>query len=192
MTKKSIFIAVALIGIFIIAGCQPAAPEPVNIRIEMTEFTFNPSHIELKVGQEVTLTLVNMGGLEHELMMGQNVDSEGGVPNGFMVDFFGNAGVEPTVMGMGSDDEMAMDTEHNDEDEQTEEGEQMEGESMDMEGDDMHSGWMVSVPATQDEYTVTFVVTEDMVGDWEIGCFLLSGDTPHYAAGMAGTLTVLP
>jgi hypothetical protein len=162
-----------------------------------------------------------MGGLEHELMIGQTPNTENGEPEGFVVDFFQSAGVEPVVGGEGAEDlvmNMPPADEHTDEEEHMDEGEHMDEEmedtgdmdmedtgdmdmedtgdmeGMDMEEDDMHmhSGWMFSVPATQDEYTITFTVTEDMVGEWEIGCFLLSGDTAHYSLGMTGTLTVLP
>jgi plastocyanin len=47
---------------------------------------------------------------------------------------------------------------------------------------------MVKVPVSDDIYTMSFTVTEDMVGEWEIGCFLLDG--VHYNSGMVGTLRV--
>jgi hypothetical protein len=37
---------------------------------------------------------------------------------------------------------------------------------------------------------VTFTVTEEMVGEWEIGCFLLEG--VHYDSGMVGKFIVSP
>ena len=40
------------------------------------------------------------------------------------------------------------------------------------------------------ETDITFTVTEDMVGEWEMGCFLDGGS--HYTSGMVGTLIVNP
>jgi hypothetical protein len=37
---------------------------------------------------------------------------------------------------------------------------------------------------------IKFSVTEDMVGSWEIGCFLDDGG--HYDEGMIGSLVVKP
>jgi hypothetical protein len=34
---------------------------------------------------------------------------------------------------------------------------------------------MVRVPVTHDIYALSFTVPEDMVGEWEIECFLLDG-----------------
>jgi uncharacterized cupredoxin-like copper-binding protein len=63
------------------------------------------------------------------------------------------------------------------------------GEAMHMEDSGHgHGGLMVMLPKTDDTATMTFVVTEEMVGTWEIGCFQLDG--VHYDAGMTGTLTV--
>jgi hypothetical protein len=55
-----------------------------------------------------------------------------------------------------------------------------------------HEGVMVIMEGNQAETvaTVTFMVTEDMVGDWEIGCFTDNGT--HYDQGMKGTLVVSP
>jgi hypothetical protein len=88
-----------------------------------------------------------------------------------------------------------MEGDEHDEGEHMEEGdEHMEGDEHDEEGEHMeegehaHSGFMVLVPAAKDTYTMSFTVTEDMLGEWEIGCFLLDG--VHYISGMVGTLTV--
>jgi hypothetical protein len=47
---------------------------------------------------------------------------------------------------------------------------------------------MVEIPVGEDTYTMKFTVTEDMGGDWEIGCFELEG--VHYTSGMVGSLAV--
>ncbi|MGB3703233.1 MAG: hypothetical protein WA997_18385 [Anaerolineales bacterium] len=159
----------------ILAACSSAAPpEPLEMTINMAEYAFTPADLEFQVGQEVTLHLTNSGALEHEIMFGRDVMMMDGMPNGFNVDMFETAGVEPDVSV-----EMSMETEAEG-DEHTEGDEHME--------EDGHSGFMVKVPVTHDVYTMTFTVTEDMVGEWEMGCFLLDG--VHYNSGMVGTLNV--
>jgi plastocyanin len=164
----------------VLAACAPKAPpEPLEMTIDMTEYSFTPANLEFQVGQEVTLHLTNSGALEHEIMFGRDVMMTDGRPNGYMVEMFDSAGVEPDVSV-----EMSMETEsegeeHMEEDEHTEGDEHMEDEA---------HGFMVMVPASHDVYTMSFTVTEDMVGEWEIGCFLLDG--VHYESGMVGSLMV--
>jgi plastocyanin len=159
----------------ILAACSSQAPpEPLEMTINMAEYAFTPADLEFQVGQVVTLHLTNSGALEHEIMFGRDVMMMDGMPNGFNVDMFETAGMEPDVSV-----EMSMETEAEG-DEHTEGDEHME--------EDGHSGFMVKVPVTHDVYTMTFTVTEDMVGEWEMGCFLLDG--VHYNSGMVGTLNV--
>ena len=49
---------------------------------------------------------------------------------------------------------------------------------------------MVTVPENAGTADVTFVVTEEMVGEWEIACFLNGGS--HFQQGMTGKITVSP
>ena len=183
----------------ILAACgAQAPPEPQEISIDMTEYSFTPADLEFKVGQDVTLHLTNSGALEHEIMFGRDVMMTDGRPNGFMVDMFESAGVEPAVTVEKSDgseheeNENAERDEHMEGDEHMEDEEHSEGdehtEDEHMEDDHAHAGFMVMVPAAKDTYTMSFTVTEDMLGDWEIGCFLLDG--VHYTSGMEGTLKV--
>jgi uncharacterized cupredoxin-like copper-binding protein len=53
-----------------------------------------------------------------------------------------------------------------------------------------HTGFMVVLPEQGDKATITFTVTKDMVGEWEIACF--SQDGVHYNAGMEGTFAITP
>ncbi len=167
--KKSIFVllSVALVGV-LLAACAAKTPEPVKYTIEMSEFAFSPNEIQAKVGQEVTIELVNQGALAHELMIGQDVKMTDNHPNGFEHDMFEAAEVEPMVMGG------------------------MEGD-MDMGSGEMHddhTGFMVTVPTGGEPATITFTATKDMVGEWEMGCF--EQDGVHYNAGMKGKLVVVP
>ncbi|MFU8772755.1 MAG: hypothetical protein ACNA8H_10095 [Anaerolineales bacterium] len=151
----------------LVSACSSSLPplEPVSFRIEMSEFAFSPDTIEVRVGQEATFELINVGLIEHEIMIGRNVMMDHNRPSGYMVDMFESANVEPMVMG-GS--VIQNDDDH--------------GEA--------HGGFMVLLEETGVQASMTFTVTEDMVGEWEIGCFLLDG--VHYDSGMAGKLIVSP
>ena len=158
--------------ILLLAACtggQPgnnAKPEPVKYTVEMTEFAFQPAELQAKVGQEVTIELVNKGALEHEMMIGRDVKITNSRPDGYEHDMFAAAHTEPMVMG-GKEDSMDMGGHGSD-----------------------HTGFMVIVPTGSEKATVTFTATEDMVGEWELGCF--SQDGVHYGAGMKGKLVISP
>ena len=57
--------------------------EPVTYTIEMSKYAFSPNTIEAKVGQQVTLELVNNGTLEHEIMFGRYTMMMEDRPNGY-------------------------------------------------------------------------------------------------------------
>lgn len=158
--------------VLLLAACanggpgNSAKPEPVKYTVQMTEFAFQPSEIKAKVGQEVTIELVNSGALEHEFMVGRDVKMTNSRPDGYEQDMFAAARTEPMVMGGKAG------------------GMDMSGHGSD------HSGFMVIVPNGSQKATVTFTATKDMLGEWEIGCF--SQDGVHYDAGMKGKLIVSP
>ncbi|HSF83413.1 MAG TPA: cupredoxin domain-containing protein [Anaerolineales bacterium] len=165
MKKYVFFLAVVLVAA-LLSACAQKTPEPVSITIDMTEYVFTPSTIEAKVGQQVTLNLVNKGALEHEIMFGRDVMMMNDRPSGYQHDMFEEAGIEPEVM-------------------------MMEGMG-DIEGDgheeESHSGFMVLLPKTGDQATLSFTMTKDMVGEWEMSCFELEG--VHYQPGMVGKFIV--
>ena len=197
---------VLLVALFalLIGACGSATPEPVAITIEMSEYDFTPSDLEVRVGQEVTITLVNVGTLDHEFMIGRNVNYNADLqPTGYVVDFFAAGGVLPEVSGGGmlmdhsdghDDDEMG-DMDHNDDGEMDHDEEDMD-DDMDHDEEDMADMTepmdvnMVMQPVGSDPTVISFTVTEAMLGEWEIGCFELDG--VHYTSGMVGTLTVNP
>lgn len=150
-----------------LAACS-SSPPPAEFTVEMTEFAFSPDTIEVQVGQEVTIHLVNAGALNHEFMVGRDAMMMEGMASGYEHNMF--EGHDPMVMG-------------GDEHDESEAG---HDESM----EDMDHGFMVLVPAREEEKTMTFTVTEDMVGEWEIGCFTDGGS--HYSQGMVGTFIVNP
>lgn len=164
MKRPSWLLTVFLLAGMLLTACQSKTPEAVKFTIHMKEYSFTPSDIQVKVGQQVTLELVNDGTLAHELMIGKDVRMVDNHPAGFVTDLFKAAGVEPTISG--GSEEMSMD-------EAAEEG-----------------VTMVHLAKTGDTATMTFTVTKAMVGTWEMGCF--EQDGVHYTAGMKGTFTVNP
>ncbi len=166
--KKQGLIFVLFVASIFLAACAKQTPEPITYSLEMSEYAFTPNTIEVRVGQQVTIELINKGVLEHELMFGRDVTMVNNRPDGYQSDMFEMGNVEPQVMMMQEEMSGMGDSEH---------------------GDD-HSGFMVVLPKTGDKATLTFTVTKDMQGEWEIGCFSQEG--VHYDAGMKGKLVVNP
>jgi len=168
-TDKVYWIAILIVPL--LTGCasqnsaleQPV--ETVRYTIEMSEFVFSPNTIDVKVGQEVTLELVNTGALEHELMIGRQVKVTDRRPDGYHSEMFTTLDMEPMVMG-GSVDPQEMGHGHGGE----------------------HTGFMLTLPVGTEKASLTFRVTEEMLGEWEIGCFSQLG--VHYDAGMKGKFIV--
>lgn len=208
MGKAKLFALFAL-SLLLLTACGSGTPAPANITIHMNEYTYEPNTIELKVGQQVTITLINDGTLDHELMIGRLVvNNDQGQPSGFSTDFFANAGVTPTVSGggmlmdhndeggmdMGAMDNMngdsgdAMDNMNSDSGDDMDNMNSDSGEAMgDMAAESMAVN-MVMQPVGSDPTTVSFTVTEDMVGNWTFACFQQDG--VHYTSGMTGELVV--
>ena len=55
----------------------------------MGDYYFNPADVRLPAGRKVYLTLQNRGTEMHELLVGREVDTAGGKPNGYRDSFFG-------------------------------------------------------------------------------------------------------
>lgn len=176
MRRVWILFTISFAALLLSACGGAATPEPLVMTIEMSEYAFSPEQIEVQVGQEVTFNLVNVGDLEHEIMFGRDVMIVDGRPAGYSVDMFEMADVEPMVE---MQEGMEMEDDH-----ESDEGDHAE----DDHSEDGHEGFMVLLPAGDETATLSFTVTEDMVGEWEIGCFELDG--VHYDAGMVGTLIV--
>ncbi|HYR92939.1 MAG TPA: hypothetical protein VEP48_01940 [Methylomirabilota bacterium] len=73
--------AVVLSTSLLLAACvSPASPSPPTamidagrvVRIELSEFAFSPPQLILQAGETVTLSLTNVGKVEHEFMAGTN------------------------------------------------------------------------------------------------------------------------
>ena len=160
---KKIYLIIGLAALVgILAACSSSTAEPVSIDVHMTEYSYQPSSINVKVDQQVTLHLINDGQLAHEIMFGRDVSMVDNRPTGFQTDMFEAAGVEPTVTAA-------------------------DGSAMDHHTAG-HPWVMVVLQNTGDQATITFTPNKEMVGEWEMGCF--EQDGVHYQAGMKGTFTV--
>lgn len=162
MRQSILIVRAVFFATMVLTACSSQKGEPVTIPVNMSEYTYDPDAIQVKVGQEVTLEMSNHGVLAHELMIGNQIKMVDNRPSGYEQDIFQIAGVEPMVTG----------------------GEVEEGDH------GHHQGFMVMLPKTGDKASMTFTVTEDMVGEWEMGCFEQEG--VHYTAGMKGKLVVVP
>ncbi len=158
-------------GLLVLSACGSAAPATLVMNINMNEFAFTPNVFEAKVGQQVTINMMNTGALQHEIMFGRNMIMSNGQPSGYELDMFSMAGMEPSVTFSGGMEGM--------------EGDMLMGQSG-ME----HGGYSVILPAGDQSAQMTFTVTDEMVGEWELGC--LEQDGVHYTAGMNGMLVVTP
>ncbi|MCO6453501.1 MAG: hypothetical protein J5I90_22155 [Caldilineales bacterium] len=162
---KTLTIAASiLILAVVLAACSGSPPEPVRYTIDMTEYAFSPPSLDLKVGQDVELTLINSGQLVHEVMFGKDVMMMNNRPSGFQTDMFESTGTTPEVT---MTNVMEMD-EHGEE--------------------ETHAGFMVALPQGEGQAVIKFKVTPQMAGEWEMGCF--EQDGVHYDAGMKGKVTI--
>jgi uncharacterized cupredoxin-like copper-binding protein len=160
--KQGLVVSLFIVFVFLFAACGGNTQQEVRIDIDMGEYSFSPEDLNLKVGQQVTINLINSGQLQHEVMFGREMIKVDNRPAGYMEDMFAAGGVEPQVTQVGEPE-----AEHDDE--------------------TMHSGFMVALPP-EGTATITFAVTEGMLGEWEMGCF--EQDGVHYDAGMIGSVSV--
>ncbi len=196
MKRLSIIILLGLAALLLTACSpgQPATPDADGkLVIEMEDFRFMTDNIQLKVGQEVTFILSNEGEKDHELMIGRNVIVDGGTTVGFEHDMFEES--PPMVMGGGAEMDHAEEGNGDMEGDaaamEGEGGDSVDGAMDDMEGmEGDHPGFMVLVPPENEPAMITFTVTEDMVGEWEMACF--QGNGSHYDDGMRGKVVVTP
>lgn len=63
-------ILLALFSLIALTACASKPSEPAkDITVEMTDFAYTPSTITVPVGQPVTLTLKNVGNIEHDFVV---------------------------------------------------------------------------------------------------------------------------
>jgi len=66
--NRSILRGAAVAALGLLAACS-SAPEPMAVSLQATEFQYGPKTIEAVVGQQVTVTLVNGGTVEHDFVI---------------------------------------------------------------------------------------------------------------------------
>jgi plastocyanin len=136
-------------------------PAPLVMTINMLEYKYIPNEIRIRVGQPVTLNLINKGSVPHEIVIGRElVKQNETIPVGYETDLFILSGVIPNVTFSVADSGSFKEDEGN---------------------------YVLSLPAGASA-ELSFTVTQEMLGDWEIGCFEHVG--VHYNGGMTGTLIV--
>lgn len=68
MKKRLVVSAVAFTLLLILTACGGGGPS-TNLRIDMTDFMYNPADIVVPAGKDITLELVNNGAVEHEFVI---------------------------------------------------------------------------------------------------------------------------
>lgn len=172
------------------AGGAPTAPGAFTIA--MADYTFSPARMVWRVGEQVTITLVERSQAtpprSHEFMIGRTPRTEETVfglrqGDGFEIPFFSGVTIE-IVSGAGL--QMLMP------------GEAVltglapmqvmaKGPMPPMET--MRANAFMPVIGPRGSLTFSFTVP-DMPGEWTYGCFQQSGQ--HFLNGMKGTIVVLP
>ena len=205
--SRSLIAAVGLaVMSLLISACSAVfAAEPNEageIQVVLLDNRITPSVIRVKAGQKVRFVITNQGAHPHEFMIGREpvevdnyLDLQSEVVEAFHVDFF--EGVEVTVSGTGMPMNFeGMEPMDMDGMEMGDEAPHDEG-GMDMGGEEAPHGAMVMLqpgtPGTNEPgqtSIIEFVVPEDKVGVWQIGCFQEAGQ--HFADGMQATLIVEP
>jgi len=79
--KRSLFIFVLLLVMSIALAACGGNSAATNIKVNMTEFTFTPTEFTIPAGEQITITAVNDGAVEHEFVimkLGTNVGEDFG------------------------------------------------------------------------------------------------------------------
>lgn len=134
-----------------------------DVTISSAEFTFKPSALRWKVGQQLRITLTNDGQRPHEWVIGKGLMSMPGMAKTFNEQFFSGVDVKFERDGKPADPSTVW---------------------MTQMGPDERS---VALPIGTRPIAVIFTVP-DKPGEWEIGCFEDFG--AHYESGMKGKVTV--
>lgn len=169
----------------------PPAP-PGTFTIAMTDYAFTPNHMVWRVGDRVTITLVEKSQATpekpHEFMVGRTPRTEETVfgihqEDGFETPFFSGVEIE-IVSGAGLQMLMPGDAKLT--------GlapmKVMSPGPMEMHHMEEMTGFMPLV-GPKGNLTFSFIVP-DKPGEWTYGCFQQDGQ--HFLNGMKGTITILP
>lgn len=189
VVASAVVLAVLGSAMFVWSGRPGAASGHGSYVIHMLDYRFQPAHMTWRVGETVTITLVNDSvahpGKPHEWMIGRTPNTEDTVfgrqvTDGFKTDFFD--GIDVTIVS-GHDLSMLMAG-----------GAHLSGKSPmsvmrkgRMGPMEEMTGFMPVMTATG-RLTISFKVP-DKPGEWTYGCFQQSGQ--HFLNGMHGTITVV-
>jgi len=66
--KKHLLVFLVFALLSILVACGGSGPS-TSLRIDMTDFMYNPAEIVVPAGEEITLELVNNGAVEHEIVI---------------------------------------------------------------------------------------------------------------------------
>lgn len=67
MTVRSFYLSI-VVGAALLAACS-SGPEPMEVTLQAAEFSFEPSRVEVMAGQQVTITMENIGTVEHDFVI---------------------------------------------------------------------------------------------------------------------------
>lgn len=187
----SVILAIVLIGAAVIWQVEHApASVSDHFTVSMTDYAFAPAHMVWRVGDRVTITLVNNSQAhpqrEHEFMVGRGPNTEDNVfgmhyEDGFHDPFFSGVTIK-VESGAGLKMLMPGDA-------------QLTGlppmkvmAPGPMGPMEEMTGFM---PLLGPSSTLTFsFVVPDRPGEWTYGCFQQDGE--HFANGMHGTIKIVP
>ena len=67
--KKSLMLVVVILGLsFVLAACGGSGPS-TSLKVDMTDFMFDPDVYTIPAGETITLELSNNGAVEHEFVI---------------------------------------------------------------------------------------------------------------------------
>jgi len=76
MKLRSVAILTAFGALALVLPACSSGPEPMQVNMQASEFRFEPSTIEVKAGQQLTVMMQNMGTVEHDFVI-QEIPVEG-------------------------------------------------------------------------------------------------------------------
>ncbi len=68
MAKRFALVGFFLLASLLVAGCG-AGDGPAEVTVTMKEFAFEPDSLSVQAGSQVSLTIINLGALEHNFLI---------------------------------------------------------------------------------------------------------------------------
>ena len=69
MKNLKLLVAVVLLVALTLTACGGGGQPSTNLKVEFTDFQFNPDSFVIPAGQEITLTATNSGAVVHEIVI---------------------------------------------------------------------------------------------------------------------------